>query len=529
MCSAYTEMHRSAGTWQTKYGGLAVAGVGFGLTRYTVLDSVREGEALGRFLVGQAPFLVLGLSLTAFGVALAVSTYTRRQVHVVAAWCLLGTGAMAAVLGLTHAETALFGGAGTGAGGSDDLVANVLIGGAVGGVLVGVRSAANRRHRRELATHTNRLTVLNRILRHEVLNKLNVIRGYATLDARAAESADALDAIRRNAERVEAAMADVTPLTRSAAHATGLEPVALDEVVERAAATTREAYPNATVRVPADLPRVTVLADDHLVTVFEHLLDNAVAYNDSATPVVTVDVDVRHASVAVRIADDGPGLPDAQQSLLREGRLPEYDDPTAGFGLAVSQLLVDLYGGDVRVETGVDGNRGTALTLAFARPSANGGRTDGEYGVSGARLLDATASALVAGVVMGGLLQVLFGSIAIIGALYGVASAAVAWTTHLFHSVVFGFVFAAAVWRRQFGRDWRSVARCAGAGVAYGAVLWLVASGFVMPLWLRAVGTPAPVPNLGAVNLFGHLVWGAVLGGLYARLQWRDGTGRTRR
>ena len=53
-------------------------------------------------------------------------------------------------------------------------------------------------------------------------------------------------------------------------------------------------------------------------------------------------------------------------------------------------------------------------------------------------------------------------------------------------------------------------------GVAYGVAIWVVAAGFVMPVWLRALGVQAPVPNLTAAGLLGHVLWGATLGGLFA-------------
>ncbi|MUV58060.1 histidine kinase [Halogeometricum sp. CBA1124] len=39
-----------------------------------------------------------------------------------------------------------------------------------------------------------------------------------------------------------------------------------------------------------------------------------------------------------------------------------------------------------------------------------------------------------------------------------------------------------------------------------------------MPLWFRTLGVPAPLPNLSAVGLVGHLVWGATLGAVFALL-----------
>jgi signal transduction histidine kinase len=502
-------------TWKLKYAGLVVAAIGFVLTRYTVAHSVRADVPFVHFLVGHAPFLTLGLGLAAFGVALAVSRYTPRQVAVIAGWCLLGTGAMAAVLGLLHADSVLFEEHGP-VFLSGEHAANVLVAGAVGGVLTGLHSAANRRQRRNLANQADRLTVLNRILRHEVLNKLNVIRGYAGLEGGIDE--DRLAAIERSAERIEEAMADVGPLTRSTTTGNDLEPVSLRNVLESAVADARTAHPGSDVRVRGDVPDVTVLADAHLEAVFGHLLDNAIEHADGSRPHVRLAVDRTDTSVAIHVGDDGPGLPREQRALLREGRLPEYDDPSAGFGLTVSQLLVDRYGGRFDVETGFADDGGTVVTVTLARAHDHGPRGTSEYGVSAARLRDATAAALVAGTAMGLVLQSLFGSITVIGSLYGTGSAAVAWLTHQFHSVVFGVAFAAAVWRRSLGPDRLSVARCAGVGVAYGAVIWFVASGFVMPLWLRAVGVPAPVPSLGPINLFGHVVWGAILGGLYALL-----------
>lgn len=58
-------------------------------------------------------------------------------------------------------------------------------------------------------------------------------------------------------------------------------------------------------------------------------------------------------------------------------------------------------------------------------------------------------------------------------------------------------------------------------GAGYGALLWFVAAGVVMPLWLRAVGIPAPVPNLGLPSLLNHLFWGVVFGGVYGWLVGR--------
>jgi hypothetical protein len=56
-----------------------------------------------------------------------------------------------------------------------------------------------------------------------------------------------------------------------------------------------------------------------------------------------------------------------------------------------------------------------------------------------------------------------------------------------------------------------------GLGVAYGILVWFVAAGFVMPVWLQSVGFAGapPVPNLAPMSLVAHVVFGAILGAIY--------------
>lgn len=66
---------------------------------------------------------------------------------------------------------------------SQSYLSNFLIGGGIGGTLTGLYAARNRRQRHELHQHSNRLVILNRMLRHEVLNAITAIQGYASLDS----------------------------------------------------------------------------------------------------------------------------------------------------------------------------------------------------------------------------------------------------------------------------------------------------------------------------------------------------------
>ncbi|MFB6106538.1 MAG: histidine kinase [Halobacteriaceae archaeon] len=102
-----------------------------------------------------------------------------------------------------------------------------------------------------------------------------------------------------------------------------------------------------------------------------------------------------------------------------------------------------------------------------------------------------------------------------IPALYGFAGNGVAgWTAHLSHGAVFGVVFVAALEATPLSRYADRTGPAAALGVGYGVVLWVIAAGLVMPLWLGALGAPVrlPLPNLALPSLLWHAVYGVVLG-----------------
>ena len=144
------------------YSGLLIALVAFLLTRFLVVETLHVGSGSITFLLAGFVPLMIGLGLTVFGVSLAVGAFSRSYVDTVALWCVLGTFSMVVILGITTID-AVVRDAGTPLYESGILVANTLLGGAVGGILIGHRSAENRRQRRENARQADQGTVLNRL------------------------------------------------------------------------------------------------------------------------------------------------------------------------------------------------------------------------------------------------------------------------------------------------------------------------------------------------------------------------------
>lgn len=487
--------------------GLWVAALGFFVTRFTV--SLAASESRAQFFVSGIVPLVLGLLLAAAGVALLVGSFDRSLVRSVAVWCTAGTIAMGALVALTVAGASPSSGAVM----PDVVLSNFLIGGAILGGLTGLYAGWNDRSRAELRQQANRLETINRLLRHEVLNAIAVIRGRAeTVDGRGDDDAASAEHILRESDRIADTVEDVKYLARSSVD--GLVPVDLVDAVETCLEDLRAAYPAVEFVGPAAPPsELRVWADGQLVHALSPLLENAAAYGHGPEPTVTVDVAAGQHAARVSIADTGPGLPPEHRATLERGAIADYDDPGAGFGTNVARLFVESYGGDIDVDVTDEGSTvAVELPLASERPpTPTGAVSIDSVGVDRTGLLVAIGGALLAGVVMGVFLQVTAGVIPVIGALYGVADPLVGWITHLFHSVVFGLIYAGALaglptWIAGGLRGRLVVA------LGWALALWLFAAGLIMPIWLNLVGIPAPLPNVSLPALWSHLLWGLVLG-----------------
>lgn len=107
-----------------------------------------------------------------------------------------------------------------------------------------------------------------------------------------------------------------------------------------------------------------------------------------------------------------------------------------------------------------------------------------------------------------------------IPSLYGLApppTPGIGMVVHVFHGAVLGVVFAGIVGTLEI----ESSGKIVGAGVAWGVVTWIVLAALLMPVWLSAVGSSAspPFPNFAMPSLLWHVVYGLVLGVVYAGLE----------
>ena len=345
------------------------------------------------------------------------------------------------------------------------------------------------------------------------------IRAHAELVRDGGTDGGGVATITRASDRIQDAVEDVGFLVQSGGNGrVRQEPTALAPVVREELAAVHEQYPGATVDWDGGIDDdLQVRANDRLGTVVAQLCAAAVERHPERAPNIRVGAAADETAATVTVTDDGDPVTDKQTAVLTGRTISEHDDPSIGFGYPIVSFLVGQYGSEVTTDL-TDG--GTRVTVSLPRVRERGAPRQ-RHGVEPTALRDVSVAALVAGVAMGAVLQAFANTIPVIGSLYGVGNVAVGWVAHLFHSVVFGVLFA-AVLRRPFVRDRvNSLVTTVAAAVAVGLGLAVVAAGLVIPLWLNAVGVPAPLPRVFPAGLVGHLVWGVVLGSVYWTLSRR--------
>lgn len=492
------------------HGGLVVAVVGF-LASAVVAQTLPTEMGPPVVLSGLVP-LSIGLGLSVFGVALAVGTFRQAYVATVGRWCLLGTTSMVLVFLVTALGGDSMGGMNSA---SEKLIANVLLAGAVGGVLIGDRSARNRRQRREIRRQANRGVVLTRMLRDEVLNAVAVVNGYAPfVSGGETPPRDAGDAIEEATEQIERTVEEVGAIA-AGSDTRSLRPTDLENHLKRQVETVRPAETG--IHVDDLQGSVPVRADERVGIAIRGLLRHATG--NANGDIVRVGTSTTRAECLLEVVYPGSPLSPEDRALLQSGDLPEYDDPTVGFDLQTAWLLVDRYGGRIDAENEAGETR---ITVSLPR-AAPEGKLETPVGASTGDLIQVSVAGLVAGVAMGATLWGLGDGLAIIGALYGIESAVVGWITHLFHSVVFALLFVALTSWPPLRDRTGSVLSVTVLGVAWAVVLAVVAAGVLMPVWIGAVGVGDLVfPNVTETGVLGHVLWGLVLGATYGVLRERD-------
>jgi len=234
----------------------------------------------------------------------------------------------------------------------------------VQGLVVNSRDITERRRRAQ------RMNVLNRTLRHDLRNNMNVILGNAELLMREHGSDHRAETIRSTA----ADMLELGNKVRDIEQALDTneqrrEMVDIVSTIEEHLAAVERSHPE--LQIERSLPESQwVLANRRIGSAIDDAVENAVEHNPAPDPRLRVAVEgdrlAGDEAVTVTVADDGPGIPEEELSVLTSGGETPLEH-ASGLGLWLIKWIVTESGGEVTFEESAMGGTAVRITLQQAR------------------------------------------------------------------------------------------------------------------------------------------------------------------
>lgn len=219
-----------------------------------------------------------------------------------------------------------------------------------------VRDISDRKNQqRRFEQQRDRLEVLNEVVRHDLRNDMQVVRGRGRLlEDHVTEEG------RRHLEDMLHSTEDAIDITKTARDLTRTlvdghdeyGPVSVTAAIDEAVETARSQHERAVITTRGLGQDARITADDMLEALIHNLVQNAIVHNDKQMPEVEVamEVDDEAGTVTIDVVDNGPGVPeDRKEAIFGKGE-KGLDSPGTGLGLYLVQTLAGDYGGRVWVE-----------------------------------------------------------------------------------------------------------------------------------------------------------------------------------
>ena len=220
-------------------------------------------------------------------------------------------------------------------------------------------------------------------LTHELRTPLTVLRGYLEelADSRIEATPDVYQRLAKETRRLERLINDLQELSKAEAGylPINLQPVnvrpLLESLVEKFADQLLEDGPELRLDCPTQLPPVR--ADiDRVEQVLVNLIGNALKYTESGSIIIRAWTEVQGGrAIAPRlwiaVSDTGMGIapedvPHVFERFWRAEKSRNQHTGGTGIGLAISQRLIELQGGQIEV----DSQLGVGSTFRFYLPLA---------------------------------------------------------------------------------------------------------------------------------------------------------------
>lgn len=350
-----------------RFWGAVVTATGVGLTALHLVHLTREEVSVALLIGVLLPLaisllLVVPLGLALLSSSMGVPTPKKRLVRDLGPWLagwmifgilwmvVAGTGTI--VYQFAEGVTMSHG---------PYLLAIFATYGTVPGLVTGYFYGCAVAERRTAADREKQLAVFSRILRHNFRNQMNVLlgetqqilaKGPPTVTPHAEQILQAGNRLMTTVENerflVETVVNPSTPVSHD-----------LSSVVDAAVESVQSAHPDAVI----DLDNGTggrISSHPQIDRAIQELLENAILYDDSGTPRITVATSRVDDSAQLVIRDTGPGIPAVETETLRDDVPVGSLNHGSGLGLRIADRLVEESNGRLLFDTTEDG---TTVTI----------------------------------------------------------------------------------------------------------------------------------------------------------------------
>lgn len=246
---------------------------------------------------------------------------------------------------------------------------NTASGGAVIGFVVGVYDYRQRRAQAEATQLTQQITVLNRVLRHDIRNRVNIIQGNAEL---------LIENPVEGSTYAHEINEQVSELIKISNHAKDIEEVIHEDNnkdvvditsrIEAVCEGINREYPDAEINISV---QDSLLVETHplIDSALTNAIQNGIEHNDNKIPKIGIESnhlsDAANWDVEIKIADNGLGIPENEVSVLTQGYETDLDH-LSGLGLWLINWVITSSGGEIKFEANYP--EGSIVYLWFNQP-----------------------------------------------------------------------------------------------------------------------------------------------------------------
>jgi len=221
-----------------------------------------------------------------------------------------------------------------------------------------IRDITERKQREdELKAHREHIKLINKILRHDIINNLTVINSALRIHGRTKEEKPLVEASAYVNKTVEL-ITRMRELELFISSHHGLKRYSITDILNNVIGS----YPAIAFNIEGE---GQVLADESLSSVVDNIIRNAVIHGN--TDRIDVKIGERGKYCEIGIADYGVGIPDEVKENIFEDGFVYGETGGTGLGLYIVKKAMENYGGRVHVEDNTPGGAVFVLTLRKVR------------------------------------------------------------------------------------------------------------------------------------------------------------------